>query len=442
MEGRDNVEEVLIAHILKNIRTKTAYELLDIHQKMDVSLTEMISAKLRPEQLDGLALDCPEFLIKELDNHNISKEELLDAGINERLLSSLLGASDNILPEEPPTIEHENDLSTQGLSVVEKEELKNKIQQGKGSAAIIKNYLDRELITQAELESWGVDLNTIERLKNFYEVYFEPPEVNALPPLRSNASDVYFLGMPSSGKSTMLASLLAYSDRKSLIKPSQDNSFGTAYRKSIVKGILTGYLPSATPGGFVNYIPIDFRNDKNKWQKMNFLDMAGERFRIVASEGMEEFGKYRDYLSNNNRKALVFILDYFENPDNSYGEIIDQNQNLQEVMMFLENAGICEKTDAIYMVVTKADLFPEGDKSAFVKAYVEEHYANFLTLCKDMRDKYGTKLKMFPYSIGPTSFGFIMDEFRPKLNPNLDTYPSILVEQLKEDLAIQKKGWW
>ena len=176
-----------------------------------------------------------------------------------------------------------------------------------------------------------------------------------------------------------------------------------------MKGVLTGYLPASTPGEFVNYIPIDFRYEKDKWQKMNFLDMAGERFRVVAEEGMSEFGKYSDYLSNNNRKALVFILDYFEDPNKSYGDIIDQNQNLQEVMMFMEKAGICEKTDAIYMVVTKADLFPEGDKSKFVMDYVSEHYSNFLMLCKDMRDKYGTKLKMFPYSIGPTSFGYIIE---------------------------------
>lgn len=440
MSERDSVVESLIAHILKNIRNKTAVELVDIHQKMDVSLGEMISAGLRPAQLDDLALDCSDFLKEQHDMKSISSEELLDAGINEKLLNSILGGLAQAPPDPDP--EPEPEPEPEGLSFSEKEELKNEIKEAKGSAARIKNYLDRGLITPFELESWGLNESTIERLKNFYDVYFDPPEVSALPPLRKDASDVYFLGMPSSGKSTMLASLLAYSDRKSLIKPSQDNSFGTAYRKSIVKGILTGYLPAATPGEFVNYIPIDFRNAKNQWQKMNFLDMAGERFRIVANEGMAEFGKYSDYLSNNNRKALVFILDYFENPDKSYGDIIDQNQNLQEVMMFLENAGICEKTDAIYMVVTKADLFPEGDKSKFVQKYVQEHYSNFLMLCKDMRDKYGTKLKMFPYSIGPTSFSYLMNEYRPSLNPRLDMYPSVLVEQLKEDLAIQKKGWW
>ena len=442
MERRDNVEELLVAHILKNIRNKTAPELLDIHQKMDVSLKEMIMGGLRPGQLDDLALDCSDFLKEQLDKQSISSEELLDAGINEKLLNHLSGS---FVDEDPPEdhLEPTPSLEFEGLSLSKlKEKLKADYKMGKASAPKIKNYLDMGYIAPSELESWGVSKMTVERLKNFYDVYFEAPETSALPPLRKDASDVYFLGMPSSGKSTMLASMLAYSDRKSLTKPSQDNSFGTAYRKSIVKGILTGYLASATPEVFVNYIPIDFRNDKNKWQKMNFLDMSGEKFRIVATEGMTEFGKYRDYLSNNNREALVFVLDYFKDPDKSHGEIIDQNQNLQEVMMFLENADICEKTDAIYMVVTKADLFPEGDKSKFVQQYVQEHYSNFLTLCKDIRDKYGTKLKMFPYSIGPTSFGFLLNEWKPNLNPNLDIYPSILVEQLKEDLAIQKKGWW
>ena len=271
MQERDSVVESLVAHILKNIRNKTAVELLDIHQKMSVSLQEMITAGLKPDQLDDLAIDCPDFLKEQLDQKAVSSEELLDGGMDEKLLDGVMGIQN---PETPiPVPDPQEPPKQKGLSLSEIEELKKGVKEGKGSAAKIKNYLDRGLITPIELESWGMDQQIIDRVKEFYDVYFDSPEVSELPPLRKDASDVYFLGMPSSGKSTMLASLLAYSDRKSLVKPSQDNSFGTAYRKSIVKGVLTGYLPASTPGEFVNYIPIDFRYEKDKWQKMNFLDM-------------------------------------------------------------------------------------------------------------------------------------------------------------------------
>ena len=152
MERRDNVEELLVAHILKNIRNKTAPELLDIHQKMDVSLKEMIMGGLRPGQLDDLALDCSDFLKEQLDKQSISSEELLDAGINEKLLNHLSGS---FVDEDPPEdhLEPTPSLEFEGLSLSQKkEELKAEYKMGKASAPEIKNYLDMGYIAPSELE--------------------------------------------------------------------------------------------------------------------------------------------------------------------------------------------------------------------------------------------------------------------------------------------------
>jgi GTPase SAR1 family protein len=266
------------------------------------------------------------------------------------------------------------------------------------------------------------------------------PKVSELPPLRKKATDIYFLGMPGSGKSTMLASLFAYSNSKGLMKPVVDNTFGNKYKNQLVLGMVQGHLPNSTPLEFINFIPVDMRHKgQDSHQQLNFIDMAGEKFKQVANGGIDEFKAYKDYLSNDNNKCLIFVMDYFEK---NLVKCTEQDQNLQEVLALLEKFEILKKTDAVYLVLTKADLFPDDNKQKFCETHVEKRYTNLINSCLDAKKKYKFVMKNFPFSIGPAKFNYILEDCDPDTNENLVRYPKQLLQQLEEDISYLKGGWF
>ena len=57
---RSNSEQALVDFILRTINTKTSNEIIDIHDKMELTLQELLSGGLNATQLN----DLPEYFIK------------------------------------------------------------------------------------------------------------------------------------------------------------------------------------------------------------------------------------------------------------------------------------------------------------------------------------------------------------------------------------------
>jgi hypothetical protein len=244
--------------------------------------------------------------------------------------------------------------------------------------------------------------------------------------------------MPGSGKSTILASLLAYCNRNSLMESTMQNKHGEAYKKQLIQELLRGILPNSTPTELVNYIPLNIREfeRKERLHPLNFIDMAGELFKKVADGGIEEFNKIKNYLYNKNRKILLFIIDY--DPENTADEMFEQDHNLQMVFGTMEKFGILEKTESVYMVVSKADLFPSENKQQFADKYLTENFGNFVELCKSKKSKYGYRLSSSVYSIGPSVVNNLLVDFNPRTNTNLDIYPKKLTNIILEDSFMKR----
>ena len=76
-----------------------------------------------------------------------------------------------------------------------------------------------------------------------------------------------------------------------------------------------GYLPQSTDTKFINFIPVDMKHeDEKNCQQLNFLDMAGEKFKNVAEAGMSEFSSYQKYLENKNPKCLLHSVSMAVSP--------------------------------------------------------------------------------------------------------------------------------
>lgn len=440
--ARSASEQALVDYILRSIRTRSTKELIDFHSHMDVSLKEMMNNGLSAAQINNLPID---FIRMFVENGTVSVEDLEDLGVDEEVLHSLNPGFEK--PSDPiesfPPIDDfppfgETPPSTGFHEMPAKEAILEEIRNNKAFITDVQEALNRRVIDANDLSYLGYSYDFIERLQQYEPQSAVFPKFSDLPPLREDSSDIYFLGMPGSGKSTMLAALFAYCNEAGVMRNIVDNQFGNKYRNQLVLGMAQGYLPASTPTEFINFIPVDMKyQGQNNFQQLNFIDMAGEKFRRVADEGIQEFAAYKNYLNNANPKCLIFVVDFFEN---NRVESLKQDQNLQQVLALLEKFGILKKTEAVYLVVTKADLFPSPNKQEYADHYIANKYRNFLNACLDAKKTYNFVLKSFPYSIGPAKLSYILEDCNPETNLNLVDYPKLLLEQLEEDMSYRKGG--
>ena len=443
---RSATEQVLVDYILSTIRTRSTNELLDYHSIMDVTLKEMMNNGLSASQINGLPVD---FIRLFIEDGNISLEDLEDAGVDDQVIQGVNPNYTSTILEPEPIFEPINGAFTpimdpsqsDGFSEIpSKESILEDVRNNKALIANVQEALNRRVINSNDLANLGFSYEFIDRLQQYVPQPAIFPEFKDLPPLREDSSDIYFLGMPKSGKSTMLAALFSYCNEIGVMGNIVDNQFGNKYRNQLVLGMAQGFLPSSTPTKFINFIPVDMQyHGQTNSQQLNFIDMAGEKFRSVASEGIQEFAAYKNYLNNNNPKCLIFVIDFFEN---NKVEALKQDQNLQQVLALLKKFNVLKKAEALYLVVTKADLFPSANKQEFAEQYISSKYRNFLNECMKAKKTHKFVLKSFPYSIGPAKFDYILEDCDPETNSNLVEYPKLLLEQLENDMAYRRDGWF
>ena len=222
-----------------------------------------------------------------------------------------------------------------------------------------------------------------------------------------NYTDVYFFGEVASGKSSLLAGILTYANRRGKLRISVDNFKGSKYGKSLIRLTKDGVLPPSTPmEAGVNYIEVDFFDNEENIHPLNFVEMSGEFFRQTY-EGQEGVGYSidheksigaKEYLKNDNRKLIFLVVDY-QQYFKEFGT--DQQANFETVLDLLDKGGTFERTEAIYMILTKSDLLENGaqDYEATNK-FLKEHYNNLRGNLRRYSDSYGFRVRIFPFSLG------------------------------------------
>jgi hypothetical protein len=435
----------ILEFIFKSIKQKTIDELLDLNKSLyKISLKEMIIGFNRikgisPDQLNSLPID---FIKNEYKNNLITEQDLKNGGLSDEKLKEIFGnnktddSSIKTSTDEPST-QILNDPPIPPRPIIIDRILKNDV-----SLNEIQNALNQGEISDIDLININFNEYIIDRVKNYEPQTPYMPKVEELPRLREGATDIYFLGLPGTGKSTMLASLLTYMNRNGMMRRTMDNPHGTKYLNQLIAGFIDGFLPDSTPKELINYIPIDLKNPfkQSAYHKLNLIDIAGEKFKAIANQGASELKKYKDYLANKNRKCLIFLLDYYE--QTKFGKINFQDQNLQDIFAFLLDFGILQNTEMIYLIVTKADRFPTQEKFQFTKEYIDNNYLNFLNRLIEERSKYDYVIKALPFSIGATKLVYLLEDNNPRTNTNLEDYPSRLVNQIIEDSGLSNKGWF
>lgn len=332
------------------------------------------------------------------------------------------GLSQNIIGELEALEKNRMAIS---LKQKEEEELRNqksvhldRIVRGKIYAEEIKSLINKNAITFDDILDAGVPSKTVNALKYYCssEKITKTVTVEDLPPMEEGRTDVYFVGLPGSGKSTMIAGLLNVANKTGILLPDPYHAAGVTFSTNLIQDLTRGVLPLATPKGSYNYIAASLSDSNHKRHPLNIVDVPGELYKDIQENA--EVDKFLKYINNNNKKILIFVIDSLEHENNISAGSYDQSVVFPNILQMFNRNGVLEQTDAIYLVVNKFDAIKESKYAFDDRAngdialdFLNEEFIGLKNNCLDARknNRNTIKIKVIPFSIGSLSYGSILN---------------------------------
>ncbi len=286
----------------------------------------------------------------------------------------------------------------------------------------IRQKLDSGVISIRDLENAGIPDDIIPHIFSYSEpnllsIQDKTPDKI----IESDILEFYFWGLASSGKTCALASILHTIQSGGIAGvgfESADNSYNDAYLQSlkdeIIKSNGIAYFPNLTPSGIIKYMSFKLiqqieKKNKKFWsneiitlkeiqkRKIAFIDLSGELIRIIVDNDVNKVNTHIDdiktlkNLLNNgrNRKIHFFFIDYDRDNDS-----LNQIAYLERMIKILNKEKSFVKTEFIYIVITKSDMFrkngniiPTNQRRDFAKTLFNDKYhnlyLNLLAVCTD-----------------------------------------------------------
>ena len=292
------------------------------------------------------------------------------------------------------------------------------------------------IFTVDELISEGVMTENVWNTLNSIDVKNDLPDIyEAMQESKVECSegftDVYFFGMPSTGRTCILQGLLCATSLNVDLASS-----GGPYAEALRIYTDYGMLSPRTLDDFVTTLKTTIITGGHTPIKhnVNFIEMSGSHFLDMV----EDYGEHSKeennsdiahLLHNDNRKVFFLIIDptinniklnreYYDY-DEQTGEKIQRlkhavlNQNifmLNIVNIFQDpaNSDIMKKVDSIHIIVTKADTFGERlQRREKALDYFNNHYAMNIVpplteVCRDyhINSNSDYRPKLFTFSLG------------------------------------------
>lgn len=301
------------------------------------------------------------------------------------------------------------------------------------SSSSIRKLLDLELLDQFDLEEIGISENNIEMAKDPQKYKAKRFGVPApLTKISRLSTEVYFWGMPSSGKSCAIGSILNAINKGQIVTPTYDTECqGFKYLNELRLVFDTPnnviVLPERTSVNATYEMGMALKPvnaDNEKVHPITMIDLAGELFKCMYKQSpgvkmplsdseQQAFDTLNNILLNNvteNQKIHFFVVEY--GAEHKMDEGCTPDVYLSSAIQYIKEKGILKKaTNAIYVLVTKADLANKTNRELgpHIKAYVEEHYKAFydglVDICKenDINGKEG-RVGCIPFSLGDVCF--------------------------------------
>lgn len=321
------------------------------------------------------------------------------------------------------------------------------------SSAACNDIISRGILNRNDLSKCGIDNGFINKmLTNARSQNFEP--ARPLQTIAEPCTEVYFWGIPFSGKTCALGAILSAAKNglaaRSMIPDNSCQGFGYMNRLStIFSAGRICRLPGGTPVTSTYEMRFDLEDQEHKIHHVACIDLAGELFTCMfmkdAGEQMREDQKqaletlHNILLENrsNNRKIHFFVIEYGAEKRIYNG--LPQAEYLNSAAAHLNSIGLFDSnTDAIYVLISKVDNASyEGSLEEHLLKYMTKNYLGFynnlLLICKEHGINKG-RVKIVPFSIGNVCF---------KDYCQFDaTSATKMVDLLVRYSCFEKQGFW
>lgn len=321
------------------------------------------------------------------------------------------------------------------------------------SSAACNDIISRGILNRNDLSKCGIDNGFINKmLTNARSQNFEP--ARPLQTIAEPCTEVYFWGIPFSGKTCALGAILSAAKNglaaRSMIPDNSCQGFGYMNRLSTIfsPGRICR-LPGGTPVTSTYEMRFDLEDQEHKIHHVACIDLAGELFTCMfmkdAGEQMRDDQKqaletlHNILLENrsNNRKIHFFFIEYGAEKRIYNG--LPQAEYLNSAAAHLNSIGLFDSnTDAIYVLISKVDNASyEGSLEEHLLKYMTKNYLGFynnlLLICKEHGINKG-RVKIVPFSIGNVCF---------KDYCQFDaTSATKMVDLLVRYSCFEKQGFW
>ncbi len=249
-------------------------------------------------------------------------------------------------------------------------------------------------------------------------------------------TDVYFFGIPSTGKTCVLMGLSRANSLHVNLA-----SGGGDYAAALQQYTDVGITVPRTPGSFVTTLEATINNRaySDREHKINLVEMSGEEFAFDIANNIDHIFSFEKMgsgattlLKNNNRKVFFLIIDptanivritreIIDGYDEETGEpiirleraVVNQKTLIHKMVNLFEhesNADIMKKVDSIHIIMTKSDTLGdpvEREREArkkFKTNYEDDIIGPLIDLCKkyNCNSNSNTRFhpKLYTFSLG------------------------------------------
>lgn len=338
------------------------------------------------------------------------------------------------------------------------------------SGMTIEDYdqiIRERLFTKEELIEAGIITeSSLDRLRKRVQedYYVDLSKTNYDCP--TGTTDVYFMGIPSTGKTCVLMGLLSSEHMNwNSVK------FGGAYGCRLQELCDAGLTPTRTTGNFATLVNGTITDPSNSVvHPVNLIDIAGEGFANKIAKNPDAIVTFADMgtgmpemVSNSNEKVFFLTIDptadlvsYNARIEKSDGTVeferntVSQKQTFQKFLDILSdpsNSEIMKKVRAIHVIVTKADSLCEDragrNDIAVLKMRQYAHSVNKLKeLCSS--NKYDINLTtnnaphVLTFSLGRFYMGGIFDYDSTDSDSLLETIGRLTTGSRKHKTVFEK----
>lgn len=321
------------------------------------------------------------------------------------------------------------------------------------SAGVVKRLIDSGIIALSDLLTIQIKKPFIQKMLKG-DIAEDYTDIRDLDQIHKQSTEIYFWGIPSSGKSCALGAILsvASSGRVARVMNPDTESQGFGYMHYLINHFPqneVGTLIGGTPLKAFYEMGFDLIDDDNRIHPITCIDMAGELMKCMfkSNAGMhldDDELKMLDTMTkvlianrSTNRKMHIFVIEY--GAENRIYEGYPQRTYLEGAVSYVKNTGIFKKdTDAIFIMITKADKVKNPSKEAFT-AYINDKYLGFYNvldqICKE-NEITGKKVEKIAFSLGEVCF-----QNYCKFNPKpAEKVVNLILERTASE-KVGKLGW-